>query len=303
MTTELTTWNDRPTELTAHSAAQTLIDWALGADAAYSLAQKLVTSAFCPESFRGKPIDAAAAILSGAEVGLSPMAALRSFDVIQGQAAPRAITLRAICQAQGHDIEVVESGSTRCVMRGRRRGSNDWQKVTWTMDRAKQLGVTGKSNWKTQPQAMLVARATSELARLIAADAILGIAYSAEEIADGGTGEQVSATLEPTVTGTRTMGRKVAVVPEPEAEAEAEAEVDADLEPPTLTADEPIPPDEPEGITDGQMKRLHATFTERGITEREARLAFVSDVLGVDVFSSSDLTKTQASIVIDRLAQ
>jgi hypothetical protein len=73
--------------------------------------------------------------------------------------------------------------------------------------------LTTKSNWKSQPQAMLVARATSEIARLIASDAILGIAYSIEEIADGvGAGVEVPAvTADPESTGapgTRRMSRR-----------------------------------------------------------------------------------------------
>ncbi|MBQ1164468.1 hypothetical protein KBZ21_41525, partial [Streptomyces sp. A73] len=39
-------------------------------------------------------------------------------------------------------------------------------------------------NYKTQPQNMLLARATAECARLIAADVLMGMPYSAEELAD-----------------------------------------------------------------------------------------------------------------------
>ena len=162
-------------------AVQRLTEWAHSADAAYAIAEKLVQSSFVPVGFKGKPVEATAAILAGLEIGLQPMAALRSFDVIQGQAAPRAITLRAVVQSYGHEMVLVESTNTRCKMRGLRRGSTEWQSVTWTLDRAKDLGLTGKDNWKKQPGAMLVARATGELARLIAADAILGIAEQIKE--------------------------------------------------------------------------------------------------------------------------
>jgi hypothetical protein len=196
-------------------AVSRLAEWAQSATAASHVAEQLVRSSFVPESFRGKAHEATAAILAGLEVGLAPMAALRSFDVIQGQAAPRAVTLRAIVQSQGHEIELVESTASRCKMRGRRHGSQTWQEVTWTFDRARQLGLTTKSNWKSQPQAMLVARATSEIARLVASDAILGIAYSIEEIADGAGGgvdvPAVTAAAESTSTatqGTRRMSRR-----------------------------------------------------------------------------------------------
>lgn len=213
-----------PTRDHQGEAVARLSEWATSAQAAMAVAQELSRSSFVPESFRNKPGEATAAILAGLEVGLQPMAALRSFDVIQGQAAARAITLRAIVQSHGHEIELVESTATRCKMRGRRRGSDTWQDVTWTMDRARQLGLGNKPNWKNQPQAMLVARATSELARLIASDAILGIAYSSEEIADGaGAGVEVpEVTADPdapaAAPGKKRMSRakKPAPVAEPE---------------------------------------------------------------------------------------
>lgn len=160
--------------------AQSLVTWAQEADAAYVLAERMVGTSFCPSTFKGKPIEAAAAVLAGAEVGLSPLAALRSFDIIQGVAAPRALTLRAIAQAAGCQFQTVEEDERKVVMRARRPGG-EWETVTWTMQRAQQLGLTGKDNWKKQPQAMLVARATAELARRVAADRILGLGYAAEE--------------------------------------------------------------------------------------------------------------------------
>lgn len=264
-------------------AVHRLAEWAQSADAAFHVAQRLVESSFVPQGFRGKPIEATAAILAGIEVGLSPMAALRSFDVIQGQAAPRAITLRAVVQSYGHEMVLVESTESRCRMKGKRKGSDEWQTVTWTMDRAKGLGLTGKDNWKKQPGAMLVARATSELARLIASDAILGIGYSSEEIADGGTTETRAAAeiAQPAApTGTRRMShpRKVAE-PEPEP---------AD--------DEPT-----EGITSPQIKKMAAAMNELGMTDRDMALAYVADAVGRTVESRNDLTKDEASRVIDSL--
>lgn len=85
-------------------AVQRLGEWAQSAIAAHEVATSLVETSFVPQQFRGKPHEATAAILAGAEVGLSPMASLRSFDVIQGTAAARALTLRAIVQSQGHEM-------------------------------------------------------------------------------------------------------------------------------------------------------------------------------------------------------
>lgn len=184
MSNELAHRADEPAHVDVHQAVAELATWAQSARAAHDVAVQLCQTSFVPQSFRDKPHEATAAILSGLEVGLSPMAALRSYDVISGTAAPRAATLRAILQSRGHRIWVHEATATRAIVRGSRAGESQIQESVWTMDRAKQLGLAGKDNWRKQPQAMLVARATAECARLVASDAILGIAYTVEELVD-----------------------------------------------------------------------------------------------------------------------
>src|SRR3982750_2953705 len=134
--TDVDVYNGQPTHPGMSAAASSLVEWARQADAAYQLAQRIVGTSFVPQQFRGKPDEAAAAILAGSEVGLSPMAALGAFDVIQGRATPRAITLRAIALSRGCEIVVDESTSARCKMRGRRRGDTEWTTVIWDQARA-----------------------------------------------------------------------------------------------------------------------------------------------------------------------
>jgi hypothetical protein len=255
-------------------AVQRLADWAASAIAAHEVADSLVQTSFVPEAFKGKAHEATAAILAGAEVGLSPMASLRSFDIIGGTAAPRAITLRAIVQSQGHQVWVKESTASRAVVCGGRRGSNVVEQSVWTLDRAKSLGLTNKANWKSQPQAMLVARATSEVCRLVAADAILGIGYTVEELTDEPTATGTPGTVE-AQPATRKMSRRRPA--------------------------EPAPDPEPESITDAQITKLHTAFGDLGITDRDQKLAYASKVLDHPIDSSRDLTKTEAMRVIDAL--
>lgn len=55
------------------------------------------------------------------------------------------------------------------------------------------------------------------------------------------------------------------------------------------------------GITPDQMKALQASFTAAGIAARDTRLQYVAHLIGRDVESSKDLTKAEASRVIDAL--
>lgn len=167
-------------------AANELEQWARDLTTAYQAARQLVTTSFVPKTYAGKPEEAAAAIMTGQELGLSPLAALRSIDIIGGVPAMRAIALRALVQSAGHEIWTDESTATQAVVKGRRKGSDKVETSLWTIERARSLQLLGKDNWKKQPIAMLLARATSELVRLIAADVILGIPYSAEELLDLG---------------------------------------------------------------------------------------------------------------------
>lgn len=165
-------------------ATAQLVQWAQAADAAGRFAAVVCNTSAVPVAYKGKPAEAAAAILAGAEVGLSPMASLRAFDNIQGTPAPKAMTLRAITQGLGHQVRIDKSTATEAVVSGLRKGDTEWQTSTWTIDRAQQMGLTGKQQWKQQPGAMLVARATAEVCRWIASDAIMGMPYAAEEIRD-----------------------------------------------------------------------------------------------------------------------
>lgn len=267
------------------AATADLVSWAESARAAHAVATSLVSTSFVPEAFRGKANEATAAILAGLEVGLSPMASLRSFDIIQGTAAPRAITLRAIVQSAGHRIWTEESTDARAVVCGQRRGEERVERSVWTLARAQKLKLTGKANWQNQPQAMLLARATSECARLVAADAVLGVPYSSEELADADPTPTTTVSRAP---GEKRTARRAAppAPPEPDLDELAPAADDAD------TA---------ESITEAQNKKLHAALNDGGYADRDSGLTFISETLGRPVESSKNLSKDEASRVIDVL--
>ncbi|WP_412078985.1 hypothetical protein ACLF6K_37210 [Streptomyces xanthophaeus] len=166
--------------------------WAREARAISQIAQSLANTNFVGK-LRGKPEEITAVILAGHELGLPPMAALKSIDMIGDTPAMRAHAMRALVLSHGHEMELVESTPVKCVMRGRRKGSEAWQQVEWTIERAAQMKLTEKAEWQKQPQTMLVARATGELSRLIAADILHGLAYVAEELEGTAYAEAVPA--------------------------------------------------------------------------------------------------------------
>jgi hypothetical protein len=155
--------------------------WARDAIAISNIAANIATTSLAGQ-YRGKPDEVTAVILAGHELGLKPMTSLKSIDVIQSQPALRAHAMRGLLQSKGHEIELVESDDSHCVMRGRRKGATDWQEVVWDIPRAQKLGLLGKDQWKKQPKTMLINRATGEICRLVAADVLHGMPYAAEEL-------------------------------------------------------------------------------------------------------------------------
>ncbi len=186
---------EQPTVEAPSDDASDLVKWAYEAHQANRIATSLANTSFVPASLRGKPHDVTAAILAGRELGLQPMASLRSIDVIQGTPALRAHAMRGLIQARGHQVQMVKSSPVLCEMRGRRAGDEEWQTVVWNIERANQLGLTGKDQWKKQPQTMLVARATGEICRLIASDVLHAMPYVTDEIDEPETAATTSASV------------------------------------------------------------------------------------------------------------
>ena len=315
--------------------------WAEAFAATAGVAAELARTPFVPASLRvdrdlpTTVANVAGAILTGAEVGMAPMASLRAIVVIQGTPAITALGLRAICQAHGHGVWVREATKTRAVVDGLRRGDDPGQvqRVTWTMDDARDRGLAQRPNWRTQPRNMLTARATAEVCRLIAADVVLGLPYVVEELEDPDA-EPVSwdeaATAVP-VPAKRTARRRTrqAELPTVDASAsdggQAPAPTAGPESPPVnpprplvdvpagdtstsgVTAPEVAPPAPPGPaggqvvmMTDDQRRKLMATFRALGV-DRPQRLEQVRAIISRPVDSARELTYGEAHQVLAEL--
>lgn len=160
-----------------------LADWASELDAAGRIASVLCQTEFVPKGLRGSVEATAAAILTGRELGLSPMNALANVFIVQGRPALYARTMVALVLSHGHEIERTEATEQAVTVRARRKGSQNWQSFTWTMERARKAGYTNNALYSKDGIAMLTAKAQTEACRTMFADVLSGMAAtSVEEI-------------------------------------------------------------------------------------------------------------------------
>jgi hypothetical protein len=163
MTTELAT---RP--------ASPWSDW----DDKMAFARELVGTGFCPSAIK-TPAQALAIILTGQELGIPPMHALRSIHVIEGKPTLSAELMLALMLKGGVQITWVRSDDDGASLAAK-RGNTAFTGM-FTLEEAKRAGLTSKIAWRIYPGAMLRARVISLVARVVAPDLIAGL-YTAEEL-------------------------------------------------------------------------------------------------------------------------
>jgi hypothetical protein len=159
-----------------------LVAWAESAKNANLLATSITKSSFVPQAFVGKPFDATVAIMKGAALGLDPIASLEALYVVHGKPALYARSMVAILLAAGHEIWTEEQTPESVTVCGRRRDSEHVERSTWTLQRAQLAGYTSNAKYKSNPEEMLYAKASAEVARRIAPDALMGLSYNVEEL-------------------------------------------------------------------------------------------------------------------------
>jgi hypothetical protein len=238
---------------------------------------------FVPPGLRGNLPAILACVATGRALGIADMTALRSIHIIDGKATFSAELMVMLARQRGHSIQgEVTEGAAKVT--GKRADNGDTMTVEWTLGMAERAGLLGKSNWKKYPEAMLWARAVSQLCRELFADCFAGNTYTPEELG-------------------------------------AETDKDGDPLPDPPAADDPMDDvpfgDDPEpyvppAITDAQKKKLNVLVGRlRGeilTTEhlyRAVKRDPVLDENGELHFGPlrDSLTKLEASELIDRLEQ
>jgi len=293
--------------------------WIETMDRGLELAELIGNTDFVPRGLRGNQPAILAAILYGHEVGLEPMQSLRSIAVIDGKPTLSAEAQRALIRRAGHELTLEESTSTRATWAGRRKDERTTTRITWTLDDAKRARLAGRPAWQTYPRAMLSARASAELARQIFPDVIAGMPAS-EEVEDGFVVEPVGELEaapgdDPPAGATRTRRRRPAgpttpSTPEPAPSSDPPAPEpspsDEGVKPepaPEPAPAEQAPEPDPNVPNRAQLGKLFALFGEKGLTERDDRLAWSEKTLGRKIESSTELTALDVSLLIDELVR
>lgn len=270
------------------------------------LAEFIAPTDFVPAAYRGQAAAVAAAILTGRELGIGPLQSLQHLYVVDGRPAMSAQLMRALVYRAGHQLRIVESTNARCQLAGQRRGSGVESVVTWTMDDAKRAGVAGRRNWSTYPRQMLLARATAELCRGLFPDVIGGM-YVPEELEDDPQGG-VAPPPAPAPT------RRVRRAKTPAAVEDVQAPPPPPPPDTTTPGPEPLDPepapgvdeatDGPGGISPPQRAHLFALLTQLGYMEpRQRRMHLVTKLVGRYLTSTSQLTRDEATALIDTLVR
>jgi hypothetical protein len=126
--------------------------------------------------------DAFVRIVTGVELGISPMQAMRCIAVVQGKPVLDAALIAGLCMRH-HECRswrTIESTDEKCTIETR-HARNGATRLTYTMAQAQRAGLTGKETWKHYPAAMLRARCVSALARMAYPEVVAGI-YVHEEM-------------------------------------------------------------------------------------------------------------------------
>lgn len=249
---------------------------ALEAQMRFAEAVTSSSASILPKAYAGNPANALVAINLGASMGLAPAESLYRINVIQGVPTASAELVASNVRRAGHKLRVRVDESAQSVTAEIIRADDpDYTySITRDMRWAESMGLAGKDNYRKQPMTMLQWRAITAVARLAASEALYGVGYTADEIAESG-GRLNEA---PRVTAADFLPAQT-----------SESAPPAAL-PAASQGDSP---------TEAQVKRMWAGLRER-ITEDQHR-AFMEEAIGRPIESSKTLSRREVAAIIDRL--
>lgn len=281
------------------------------------LATYIARTDFVPKAMYGNDAAVAATILTGRELGLGPMTALRSLDVIEGSVQMKTKAILARIFAAGHRVEWLEGNAKACEVRIERCDGLTTAQVRWTIADAQTADLAGKAVWRRYPRAMLRNRALSECAELACPDVILGLEVG-EDVGAPASAEplrtvQVAPAASPVPSEPVRAQQAPRVAPQPQPVVAVEPEPPVDVTGMEVIDAEVVdePPTE-DLVTQPQMRKIGALLGELERIDgrkldRDERRALIAAMAGHpdpdSLASAKELTKSQASAAIERLTE
>jgi len=233
-------------------------------------ADVFVKSGFLPKKIQ-KAEQALAIILTGRELGIGSMYALRSIDIIEGIPTPSPGLLLALIYRDHGDTALIPDEITDQVAtcRYKRRGWSGYQEFSFTIQDAERAGLLSKQNWRQYPGAMLRARAISAIARLAFPECAAGLyipdELGAETDREGRSLGVIAERREPI----RQESREEAAERGAQLAAWGDEPEEADGEYSVAEGPAASPTD---AITEGQLRSIGAHLKRTAITEAAALL-------------------------------
>jgi hypothetical protein len=166
------------------------------------LSKELAQSNLIPDALKGKPRDVLVTLMTGAELGLGPMQALRSIAVVKGKPALSADLMVSLVKQRKDVCEylsLTESTDTVATYKAKRVGEPEPTIMSFTMQDAQKAGLNGSGGmYSKYPKAMLRARAASSICRAVFPDLCMGL-YDSDsgELTDGKPTEMKDVTPAP----------------------------------------------------------------------------------------------------------
>lgn len=120
-------------------------------------------------------------MMTGQEIGLTPMMALQKINILHDRMCLSAEAMAAVIIGAGHQIITKERSDEQCVLVGIRKGETVEHEHRFTKQDAVKAGLSGQQ-YQKRPATMFYNRCLTQLARAVFPDCIAGLSYGPDEI-------------------------------------------------------------------------------------------------------------------------
>lgn len=253
-------------------------------------AKALAVGDMLPIEYRGKPGNVLIAMGLGSAMGLSPAESLYRIAVIKGKPTASAELVAANVRKAGHKLRIT-TGDDWAEATILRADDPDFPFVVRRdMAWAKGMGLASNDNYRKQGVTMLQWRAITACARLACPDALYGVAYTPDEMAE-------FPDAPPVVSVAHVIAERA--VEEPDSESSAQADTNA-APPVTASVTDDVANATP-SVTARQGAALKHHISRLSL-DKATYLGHATFAAGRTIGATGDLTESEAGELLDVLA-